>query len=134
MARTSHYDKQAADLVVMFIEQLSHTKGEFFKKPFLLMPWQEQIIRDIFGILKPNGYRQFTTAYIEIPKKWEESELAAAVRCICCCADGEQSAEVYGCAADRDQASLVFDVACDMVKLPALEKRCEIRPFQKKIH
>jgi phage terminase large subunit-like protein len=37
--------------------------------PFELIDWQEQIVRDIFGILKPNGYRQFNTAYIEIPKK-----------------------------------------------------------------
>ena len=135
MAESSHYDKEAADLVVMFIEQLSHTKGEFFKKPFILMPWQEQIIRDIFGILKPNGYRQFTTAYIEIPKKCGKSELAAAVALYLLCADGEQRAEVYGCAADRDQASLVFDVACDMVKLHrTLRKYCDIRPSRKTIH
>jgi len=135
MAESSHYDKDAADLVVMFIEQLSHTKGEFFKKPFILMPWQEQIIRDIFGILKPNGYRQFTTAYIEIPKKCGKSELAAAVALYLLCADGEQRAEVYGCAADRDQASLVFDVACDMVKLHrTLRKYCDIRPSRKTIH
>jgi hypothetical protein len=33
---SSHYDKAAADLVVMFIEQLSHTKGDFYNKPFHL--------------------------------------------------------------------------------------------------
>ena len=27
MAKTSHYDKDAADFAVMFIESLSHTKG-----------------------------------------------------------------------------------------------------------
>jgi phage terminase large subunit-like protein len=134
MAKTSHYDEYAANVVVTFIEQLKHTKGEFYKKPFILIDWQEQIIRDIFGILKPDGYRQFTTAYIEVPKKCGKSELAAAVALYMLCADGEQRAEVYGCAADRDQASLVFDVACDMVKLcPALEKRCDIRPSKKSI-
>ena len=35
------------------------------RKPFELIDWQEQIIRNIFGLLKPNGYRQFNTAYIE---------------------------------------------------------------------
>ncbi len=65
----SHYDKQAADFAVGFIEQLSHTKGKWAGKKFQLLPWQEQIIRDIFGIVKANGKRQFTTAYIEIPKK-----------------------------------------------------------------
>ena len=133
--KTSHYDKDAADFVVAFIEQLKHTKGEFYKQPFELIDWQEKIIRDIFGTLKPDGYRQFTTAYIEVPKKCGKSELAAAVALYMLCADGEQRAEVYGCAADRDQASLVFDVACDMVRLcPALERRCNIRPSTKSIN
>ena len=135
MLKTSHYDKDAADFVVAFIEQLKHTKGEFYKQPFELIDWQEKIIRDIFGTLKSDGYRQFTTAYIEVPKKCGKSELAAAVALYMLCADGEQRAEVYGCAADRDQASLVFDVACDMVRLcPALERRCNIRPSTKSIN
>ena len=135
MLKTSHYDKDAADFVVAFIEQLKHTKGEFYKQPFELIDWQEKIIRDIFGTLKPDGYRQFTTAYIEVPKKCGKSELAAAVALYMLCADGEHRAEVYGCAADRDQASLVFDVACDMVRLcPALERRCNIRPSTKSIN
>ena len=135
MAKDSHYDKDAADYVVAFIEQLKHTKGEFYKQPFDLIDWQEQIIRDVFGILKPDGYRQFNTVYVEVPKKCGKSELAAAVALYMLCADGEQRAEVYGCAADRDQASLVFDVACDMVRLsPALMKRCEIRPSRKSIN
>ena len=70
MLPTSHYDKERADRAVNFIEHyLKHTKGEFDKKPFILIPWQEQIIRDIFGVIKENGYRQFNTAYIEISKK-----------------------------------------------------------------
>ena len=69
MAKDSHYDKDAADFVVAFIEQLKHTKGEFYKQPFDLIDWQERIIRDVFGILKPNGYRQFNTVYVEVPKK-----------------------------------------------------------------
>ena len=79
MAKTSHYDKDAADYAVMFIESLCHTKGTWAGKSFELIDWQEQIIRDLFGVLKPNGYRQFNTAYIEIPKKQGKSELAAAV-------------------------------------------------------
>ena len=134
MAKGSYYDEAAADIVVTFIESLKHTKGEFHNQPFELIDWQEQIIRDIFGTLKANGCRQFTTAYIEVPKKCGKSELAAAVALYMLCADGEQRAEVYGCAADRDQASLVFDVACDMVELcPSLEKRCDIRKSRKSI-
>ena len=134
MAKTSHYDKDAADYAVMFIESLCHTKGTWAGKPFELIDWQEQIIRDLFGVLKPNGYRQFNTAYIEIPKKQGKSELAAAVALLLLCGAGEERAEVYGCAADRNQAKIVFDVAVDMVRFcPALSKRVKILESQKKI-
>ena len=134
MAEDAHYDKAAADYAVGFIECLCHTKGTWAGKPFELIDWQERIIRDIFGILKPNGYRQFNTAYVEIPKKMGKSELAAAVALLLCCGDGEERAEVYGCAADRQQASIVFEVAADMVRMcPALSKRVKILASQKRM-
>lgn len=134
MCSDSKYNQQAADFAVNFIEALTHTKGTWAGKPFKLLPWQEQIIRDLFGVLKPNGYRQFNTAYIEIPKKQGKSELAAAVALLLTCGDGEQRAEVYGCAADRQQATIVFDVAADMVRMcPALNRRVKILASQKRI-
>ena len=69
MLPESHYDKEKADRAVRFIENLCHTKGRWSGKPFWLLPWQEQIIRDVFGIVKEDGTRQFRTAYVEIPKK-----------------------------------------------------------------
>ncbi len=134
MAEDSHYSKKAADYAVNFIECLSHTKGTWAGKQFELIDWQERIIRDLFGVIKPNGYRQFNTAYIEIPKKNGKSELAAAVALLLTCGDGEERAEVYGCAADRQQASIVFEVAADMVRMcPALSKRVKILASQKRI-
>ena len=133
-AKDSVYNEDRADFAVNFIECLCHTKGTWAGKSFLLLDWQEQIIRDLFGIIKPNGYRQFNTAYIEIPKKNGKSELAAAVALLLCCGDEEQRAEIYGCAADRGQATIVFDVAADMVRMcPALNKRCKILASQKRI-
>ena len=134
MAADSTYNKDLADYAVNFIECLCHTKGTWAGKPFELIDWQERIIRDIFGTIKPNGYRQFTTAYVEIPKKMGKSELAAAVALLLTCGDGEERAEVYGCAADRQQATIVFDVAADMVRMcPALNRRVKILASQKRI-
>lgn len=133
-AEDSHYDKEQADYVVTFIECLCHTKGKWAGKPFELLSWQEEIIRNIFGILKPNGKRQFTTAYIEIPKKNGKSELAAAIALYLLFGDGEASPEVYGAAADRQQTSIVFDVGkvmCEMT--PALERRSKIKAATKRI-
>lgn len=134
MLPTSHYDKAKADRAVKFIENLCHTKGKWAGKRFWLLPWQEQLIRDIFGIVKPDGCRQFRTAFVEIPKKNGKSELAAAVALFLLYADNEPSAEVYGAAADRQQASIVFDVAKQMVEMsPALMKRSKILGATKRI-
>lgn len=116
MADTSHYDKNLADYAVMFIEQLCHTKGTWAGKPFELIDWQEQIIRDLFGVIKDNGYRQFNTAYIEIPKKQGKSELAAAVALLLTCGDGEER----GCCG--------YGRFC-----PALSKRVKILASQKRL-
>jgi phage terminase large subunit-like protein len=130
----SVYNKAAADYAVAFIQALKHTKGTWAGQSFELIDWQERIIRDVFGVLKPNGYRQFNTAYVEIPKKNGKSELAAAIALLLTCGDGEERAEVYGCAADRQQAAIVFDVAKDMVTMcPALAKRVKIMATQKRL-
>jgi phage terminase large subunit-like protein len=134
MAKNSVYDEDAADYAVSFIQALTHTKGRWAGKQFELIDWQEQIIRDIFGTIKPNGYRQFNTAYVEIPKKMGKSELAAAIALLLTCGDGEERAEVYGCAADRNQASIVFNVAADMVRMcPPLAKRVKILDSMKRL-
>lgn len=134
MLPTSHYDKQKADRAVTFIENLCHTKGKWAGKRFWLLPWQEQLIRDIFGIVKLDGNRQFRTAFVEICKKVGKSELAAAIALYLLYADNEPSAEFYGAAADRQQASIVFDVARQMVEMsPALMKRNKLMSATKRI-
>ena len=134
MLPTSHYDEAKADRAVRFIEMLPHTKGIWAGQPFWLLPWQEQIIRDLFGVVKEDGTRQFRCAYVEIPKKNGKSELAAAIALYMLYADGEASPEVYGAAADRQQATIVFDVAKAMVEMtPALLKRSKIMGATKRI-
>lgn len=128
------FDKAKADHAVDFINCLKHTKGIWMGVPFDLLPWQDTIVRDIFGTVKENGYRQYNTAYVEIPKKNGKSELAAAVALLMTCGDNEWGAEVYGCASDRQQASIVFDVAVEMVdQCPALKKRIKPVMSQKRL-
>jgi phage terminase large subunit-like protein len=134
MLPTSRYDKKRADHAVNFISQLCHTKGEWEGKPFKLLPWQETIIRDVFGVIKPNGKRQFNHCFVEVCKKSGKSELAAAIALLLLCADGENSAEIYGVANDRSQAGIVFNVACRMVQMnPILSEYCKIVDHTKRI-
>ena len=128
------HNQSLADRAINFIGMLKHTKGEWYGKNFELLDWQNKIVTDIFGTVKNNGFRQYNTAYIEIPKKMGKSELAAAIALYLTCGDGEHGAEVYGCAADRQQASIVFDVAVEMVEqCPALKKRIKPLLSQKRL-
>ena len=118
---------------VRFFEMLRHTDGQFYNQPFTLLPWQKQIIRDVYGTLKEDGTRQYKYVYLEIPKKNGKSELAAGAALYHLFADGEMKGEIYGCAADRGQASIVYQVARDMIDLvPALSKRAKITDSSKK--
>lgn len=134
MMAASVFDAARAQRAVKFFESLKHTKGQFYGQPFTLLPWQKPIVQDVYGTVDQHGVRQYKTVYIEIPKKNGKSALAAGAGLFHTFADGERNGEVYGCAADRSQASIVFDVAVDMIdQLPALQKRTKLTSSQKTI-
>ena len=130
------FDEKKARRVIRFIECLKHTKGEFHGRPFKLLPWQEKIIRDVFGTVRDEdpSMRQYNQVYIEIGKKNGKSELGAALALNMLINDDEWKAEVYSCASDRQQAAIVFDVAVDMVRQnPTLSKLIKIIPSTKRM-
>jgi len=122
------YDSEKADDAVWFFEnRLTHTKGKYARKEFKLAWWQDEIIRKLFGTVKADGTRQYSTAYVEIPKKNGKSELAAGIALYCLTMDNEEGAEVYSAAATREQAAIVFRVAAQMVRnSPKLSEECRI--------
>jgi len=129
MPRRSREKLPAGDLAVGFFESyLKQIKGEWAGKPFILAPWQrDQIIRPMFGKLRPDGLRQFRTVFVEVPVGNGKSTLAAGVALKLMFYDGEPGAEVYSAAADKDQARIVFEVAKQMVESePELRGRAEI--------
>ena len=69
MLPTSHYDKEKADRAVIFIESLKHTKGAFYNQPFKLLDWQDRIVRDLMGVVKEDGTRQFKQCIAFLSKK-----------------------------------------------------------------
>lgn len=129
-----HIDETKADNAVKFINSLKHTKSPFYGQPFNLIEWEEKIIRDIFGTLNDDNTRQYRTAFIEIAKKNGKSELGAAVALLMLAADDEMGAEVYSAAMNRDQASMVFDVAAGMTyQSPVLSKHLKVIDSRKRI-
>ena len=121
--------------VVDFFERiLRHSKGEQAGKAFTLLPWQHQVFRELFGRLRPDGTRQHRIGYIELPKKQGKSTTLAGVALYMLLADGEPGAEVYGAAADREQAGIIYREAATMVRAsPALSRACEVIDSRKTI-
>lgn len=116
------------DVLAFFRGCLTHTKGALAGSPFVPSPWQvSSILSPLFGSVLPSGLRQYRTCYVEIPRKNGKSTLAAGVALYLLFADREPGAEVVSAAADRDQASIVFDIAKSMVQAcPLLRERCNI--------
>lgn len=128
------FDQQKADRAIRFIEKLRHVKGEWAGKPFVLDEWQRKIISDIFGTVDENGFRIIRTVYIEIGRKNGKSQLASAIALCLLYVDGEPGAEIYSAAGDRDQASIVFNVAEQTVNQePALKNRSRVYTATKRI-
>ncbi len=119
------FDTNKATRAVQFIELLSHT-GDFHGTPFELFPWERQIVLDVFGTLNARGLRQYRTVYIEIPKKNGKSELLGAIANKHLFDRDEPNGEIYGCAGDRSQASIIFDTAVEMImQEPFLKKQVD---------
>jgi phage terminase large subunit-like protein len=134
-AVTKRRTSDAGQRAVRFINNLTHTKGEWAEQPFALRPWQEAILQPLFGTLRSDGRRRYRTCYVEIPRKNGKTELAAAVALYMLLGDGEQGAEVYSAAVDREQASLVFNVAAQMVRNDAeLSAQCEVIDSRRRIY
>ena len=93
---------------------------------FVPEPWQAAIIYIVFGWEKPDGYRRFNYAYIELPKKNGKTTFAAIVDNYLLFFDGENEAEVYCAATVERQAHICFDKAKLMVeKSPSLAARAK---------
>jgi phage terminase large subunit-like protein len=131
--RGAHYCEPRADRTVFFFsEHLRHVKGPLRRTPFVLRPWQEhEIIRPLFGeVVWSNEWgryvRRYRRAFLIMSRKNGKSEIAAGILLYLLVGDGEESAEVYTAAKDKDQAQKIFGPARRMVELsPVLRKRLQ---------
>lgn len=122
------------DFVCDFLELLTFGSGEWIGKPFRLQKWQRSMLREFYGTMGDDGARKYQYLYLEIPKKNGKTELAAGLGLYHLLADGEPNAQVYICAADKENASICYDAMVNMVRnCPWLEKMVKLVPSQKRI-
>jgi phage terminase large subunit-like protein len=117
-----------------FPECLQHVKGELAGRPFSLAEWQGAIVANIFGWVRLDGSRRYREIFFFVPRKNGKTALAAGIVLFVLFCDGEHGAEIYSAAADKEQATLVFDHAKGMVlQEPELESRAKVYETYKSI-
>lgn len=120
------YSQEAVDLVFGFFKLLVFGQNEWAGKPFDLLPWERQAIREFYGVqvLDDDGvwvrYRRFL--YDEIAKKNGKSEFAAGLGLFHLLADGEKRPSVGIFAADKQNADIIYQCAKYMVEHTAMSE------------
>lgn len=131
--------KKRADHAVEFVRGLTlSTDGlqPWAGQPFDLRPWQEAIMRELFGRMRPDDKtrRAYRAAFIGIPRKNGKTEMCAALALYGLIGDGVNRAQVYSAAAEKEQAALVFHAAQAMVEHdPELSARIDILTTRKRM-
>ena len=108
------HDKNKALETIEFIQMLKLV-DDFYGQPFVLQKWAYNIIWDVYGTLNDQGYRQYRYAYLEIPKKNSKTTTIAALALKHLTLDAN-GGQIYCCAADREQASLTYKAAKEMIE------------------
>lgn len=140
--RGAHYCEPRADKFVGFCrELLVHTAGPYARQAFVLEPWQEwEIARPLFGEVEWSPEwrryaRRYRVAYVVMARKNGKSALASAIVLYLLVGDDEESAEIYGAAADTKQAGKVYGPTKRMVDLsPVLSKRLKENKAARRIY
>lgn len=127
-ARKLRWELPQAHDAIAFIECLTLADGEFAGLPFGLAEWQAFIVGSLFGWLRADGTRRFTTAYIEVGKGNGKTPLAAGLQLYRLVREAEPGAEVYSAATTRDQAAICFRDAKRFAEgSPALLRRLNVQ-------
>ena len=114
MERGLYFDERAAKRALAFCQLIKHYQGEWAGQEFVPEGWQCFILWSIFGWKTKGGVRRFKYAAIEVPRKNGKTMLAAVIALYGLVADGEQGAQVYSAAVDRDQAAICWKAAARM--------------------
>ena len=110
------FKPEKAEEVISFFSILRHITDEHVGKQFLLEPWQQFIIANIYGLHKENGTRLINSGYIDMAKKNGKTAFGAGLSLFHLIADGISNAEVYLAANSKDQAKIAFRMCSNFTK------------------
>ena len=118
-----HFDIDAAERPVRFIETECFIPSGKIGKQMLLEPFQKAIVECAFGFVDEEGNRQFRNVLIIEGRKNAKTTLMAALELYMLIADREGAPQIYNIATSKDQASLGYGAAVRMMKLSKRMKK-----------
>jgi phage terminase large subunit-like protein len=103
---------------VEFLRRLKHPSSTAPKSAFQLHPFQERIVRRIYGPRHPDGRRMVETVFFMIPRGNRKTSLAAALALLHTFGpEAEPAGQVIFAASDREQAGIGFKEAANIVRM-----------------
>jgi phage terminase large subunit-like protein len=123
------FDLRSANRPIEFIETLcKHSKGEWMGKPIELDLFQKAFISALFGFVDEQGIRRYKETFFLVARKNGKSTLLSGIMLYMLIADGEGGAQIVSAATKREQSSIVFSEALNMVsQSPALKAHLKKR-------
>jgi phage terminase large subunit-like protein len=101
-----------------FIRRLKHPKSTASRHAFELVPWQERLIRRVYGDTAASGQRRIKTVFALIPRGARKTTLGAALALLHTIGpERVPGGYAVSVACDREQARIAFDEARTMVEM-----------------
>lgn len=102
---------------VKFLRLLKHPASTAPGRAFQLYPWQERIVRAIYGPRHPDGSRIVKTVFLLVPRGNRKTSLAAALALLHTLGPERVPAgQVIFAACDREQAGIGFREAANIIR------------------
>lgn len=129
--------------VIKFFELfLVHTKGKTAGQPFILSPFQQFTLYNLFGWMQirtdKNGnrddIRRINEVYEKEAKKNGKTALSAGLGLYCMAFDNEAGAEIYIGATKEAQAKLCFNQAGEFINRSTILKQNGFAVYQRHLH
>ena len=111
-----YFDNNEAERPIVFIQNLSHTKGKWAadRQKIKLEPWQQFIIASVFGWRRrSNKLRRFRKAYIQVARKNGKTTMLSGIGnySFFCDSPNEVGVEIYYIATKKEQAKIAWEEA-----------------------
>lgn len=102
----------ALEAVAWVHDNCYHSDDQWAGQPFILQPWQQAVVANIGGWVDgETGLRRYNECFIYVARKNGKTALTAALIELMMFHLSVPSAQIYGVAAEFDQASLVWRAA-----------------------